>query len=421
MLGFFCYLLLEFNIQTMIKKITLLPLALFFLNGIIAQSTSTFSQEKLLEFNSYIQKEIDAKHIAGAEILIVQNDIVEWHESIGESNTETHESLAKNSIYYIQSMTKPIISVAIMQLVEKGLLGLDDAVYKYIPEVKSLKITTDTSLGLNGPTKPKKNTMTLRHLLSHTAGLTHGLGSNKFDQELFKLLYNETLNYKGHPNLESRINVLMNTPLIGEPGEQWVYSTGPDLLALILQRVSKQSVPEYLKEHIFAPLGMNDTGYNLNEQQAKRVMQLHNQNEAGGMELSPLQVPTQGNTVYGGTHGLFSSTKDYLTFCQMILHKGTWNGSKVLSEETIALMSENHVKEFLGPSRGFGLGFGIIRNSEIDPSPGSTGQLNWGGYFRTHFFIDQSLNLIALFMTQKMPANEDYSGALNQYVYAALK
>ena len=242
----------------MMKKITLLPLALFFLTGIIAQSTSNFSQEKLLEFNSYIQKEIDAKHIAGAEILIVQNDIVEWHESIGESNTETHESLTKNSIYYIQSMTKPIISVAIMQLVEKGLLGLDDAVYKYIPEVKSLKITTDTSLGLNGPTKPKKNTMTLRHLLSHTAGLTHGLGSNKFDQELFKLLYNETLNYKGHPNLESRINVLMNTSLIGEPGEQWVYSTGPDLLALILQRVSKQSVPEYLKQHIFAPLGMND-------------------------------------------------------------------------------------------------------------------------------------------------------------------
>ena len=102
MLGFFCYLLLDFNIQTMMKKITLLPLALFFLNGIIAQSASNFSQEKLLEFNSYIQKEIDAKHIAGAEILIVQNDIVEWHESIGESNTETHESLAKNSIYYIQ-------------------------------------------------------------------------------------------------------------------------------------------------------------------------------------------------------------------------------------------------------------------------------------------------------------------------------
>ena len=105
----------------------------------------------------------------------------------------------------------------------------------------------------------------------------------------------------------------------------------------------------------------------------------------------------------------------------MILHKGTWNGSQVLSEETTALMSENHVKEFLGPSRCFGLGFGVIRNSEIDPSPGSTGQLNWGGYFRTYFFIDPSLDLIALFMTQKMPANEDYSGALNQYVYAALK
>ena len=196
------------------KKITLLALSLLFLNGIIAQSNSRFSKEKLLEFNSYIQKEIDDKHIAGAEILINQNVVIVWHETIGESNTETNAPLDKNSIYYIQSMTKPIINVAITQLLEQCLLGLDDVVYKYIPEVKNLKKITDISLGLNGPPKPRKNTMTLRHLLINTAGLTHGLGTNKFDQELFELLYNQTLDYKRHPNLESRINVLMNSPLI---------------------------------------------------------------------------------------------------------------------------------------------------------------------------------------------------------------
>lgn len=119
--------------------------------------------------------------------------------------------------------------------------------------------------------------MSIHHLLTHTAGMTHGLGQSKLDQQIFKLLYNETLDYKGHPDLESRIDVLMRAPPIGEPGEQWVYSAAPDLLALIVQHVSKKSIPAYLKEHIFDPLGMSDTGYNLNEEQAKRVMQLHTQ------------------------------------------------------------------------------------------------------------------------------------------------
>ena len=283
----------------MMKKLFLAPIALFFFNGVFAQNTSGFSTEKLVEFNTYIQDEIDAENIAGAEILIAQNDVIAWQESFGKRNMKTTAPLNKNSIYYIQSMTKPLISVAIMQLVEKGMIGLEDPVHMYIPEVKNLRITTDVELGIDAPTRAPKKTMTIRNLLTHTAGMTHGLGSSKLDQELFKLLYNETLDYKGHPDLESRVDVLMHAPLIGEPGEQWFYSASPDLLALILQRVSKKSIPNYLKEHILDPLGMSDTGYNLNQEQSNRVMQLHSQKETGGLELSPLQVPTQGNTVYG--------------------------------------------------------------------------------------------------------------------------
>ena len=405
----------------MMKKLFLAPIALFFFNGVFAQNTSGFSTEKLVEFNTYIQDEIDAENIAGAEVLIAQNDVIAWQEIFGKRNMKTTAPLNKNSIYYIQSMTKPLISVAIMQLVEKGMIGLEDPVHMYIPEVKNLRITTDVELGIDAPTRASKKTMTIRNLLTHTAGMTHGLGSSKLDQELFKLLYNETLDYKGHPDLESRVDVLMHAPLIGEPGEQWFYSASPDLLALILQRVSKKSIPNYLKEHILDPLGMSDTGYNLNQEQSKRVMQLHSQKETGGLELSPLQVPTQVNSVYGGTHGLFSSAQDYLRFCQMILHEGTWNGSQILSKETVALMSKNHVGALLGPAGGFGLGFGMIRDAQIHPGPGSTGQLYWGGYFRTHFFIDPTLNLITIFMTQKLPHGDDYAIALNQYVYAALQ
>jgi CubicO group peptidase (beta-lactamase class C family) len=403
------------------KKLLQIAVTLFFFTGVFAQTPSGFSTEKLVEFNTYIQDEIDAENIAGAEILIAQNDVIAWQESFGKRNMKTGTPLDKNSIYYIQSMTKPLISVAIMQLVEKGMIALEDPVHKYIPAVKNLGITADVELGIDAPTRAPKKTMSIHHLLTHTAGMTHGLGQSKLDQQLFKLLYNETLDYKGHPDLESRIDVLMDAPLIGEPGEQWVYSAAPDLLALIVQRVSKKSIPAYLKEHIFDPLGMSDTGYNLNEEQGKRVMQLHTQKETGGIELSPIQVPTQGNTVYGGTHGLFSSAQDYMRFCQMILHEGTWNGSQVLSKETVALMSKNHVGELLGPAGGFGLCFGVIRDAQIHPGPGSTGHLYWGGYFRTHFFIDPSLNLIAVFMTQKLPHGDDYAIALNRYVYAALQ
>ena len=339
------------------KKLLQIAVTLFFFTGVFAQTPSGFSTEKLLEFRTYIQGEIDSENIAGAEVLIAQNDQIAWQESFGMRNMKTGTPLDKNSIYYIQSMTKPLISVAIMQLVEKGMIALEDPVHKYIPAVKNLGITADVELGIDAPTRAPKKTMSIHHLLTHTAGMTHGLGQSKLDQQLFKLLYNETLDYKGHPDLESRIDVLMDAPLIGEPGEKWVYSAAPDLLALIVQRVSKKSIPAYLKEHIFDPLGMSDTGYNLNEEQGKRVMQLHTQKETGGIELSPLQVPTQGNTVYGGTHGLFSSAQDYMRFCQMILHEGTWNGSQVLSKETVALMSNNHVGELLGPAGCFGLGF----------------------------------------------------------------
>ena len=159
----------------MMKKLFLAPIALFFFNGVFAQNASGFSTEKLVEFNTYIQDEIDAENIAGAEILIAQNDVIAWQESFGKRNMKTTAPLNKNSIYYIQSMTKPLISVAIMQLVEKGMIGLEHPVNMYIPEVKNLEITTDVELGIDAPKRAPKKTMTIRNLLTHNAEMTHGL------------------------------------------------------------------------------------------------------------------------------------------------------------------------------------------------------------------------------------------------------
>ncbi len=384
-------------------------------------SVQGFSLEKLDEFSKKIETYIEQDRMVGAEVLIHRNDETVWHKTFGLSNQKNNDSLERNSIYYIQSMTKPIISVAIMQLVEKGKINLDDPLEKYIPEAKQLRVALEVDKGYDSPTVSLNSSITITQLLSHTSGFSHGLGNSKLDRELFKKMYNTTLDYDAHKNLESRIHVLLKTPLIGQPGKQFYYSASPDFLALILQRVSKMSIPAYLKKNIFEPLQMNDTGYNLSENQSKRVMALHQYNKKKELITSADQVPTNGNTIYGGTHGLFSTAQDYLSFCQMILNEGVLNGKRILKKKTVRLMKQNHVGDMFNQSGvGFGLGFGIVTNEELSKGDARTGQLRWGGYFNTQFFIDPKESLIALLMTQRMPYSQEFPILLSKGVYNAL-
>lgn len=377
--------------------------------------------DKLAAFEEFLKNEITDGQIAGAEALAYHQDNIAWRTNLGYSDVDTQAPLTENSIYFLQSMTKPIMSVAIMQLVEQGRIRLDEDAATYLPELNQLEVINDLSTGVNGATSRRKSNISIQQLLTHTAGLSHGLGENLFDKELFKLMYNDLFDPAVYEKLEDRLAVLLQVPLIGQPGEQWYYSGATDVLALIVQKVSGQPINTYLREHIFTPLGMNETGYNLTAESAKRVMKVHLKNEEGKLITSPVQVPTQANTVYGGTYGLFSSMNDYLQFCKMILNQGSLNGKQVLEAETVALMQQNHVGTLLGPSRGFGLGFGVLVDTEKDPSPGSNGQIYWGGFFKTHFFIDPTEDLIAIFMTQKLPNTNEYVIALNRHVYGALK
>lgn len=389
------------------------------LQTVVAQDH--FDLDKLAAFEEFLKNEITDGQIAGAEVLVYHQDKIAWRTNLGYSDVDTQAPLTENSIYFLQSMTKPIMSVAIMQLVEQGRIRLDEDAATYLPELNQLEVINDLSTGVNGATSRRKSNISIQQLLTHTAGLSHGLGENLFDKELFKLMYNDLFDPAVYEKLEDRLAVLLQVPLIGQPGEQWYYSGATDVLALIVQKVSGQPINTYLREHIFTPLGMNETGYNLTAESAKRVMKVHLKNEEGKLITSPVQVPTQANTVYGGTYGLFSSMNDYLQFCKMILNQGSLNGKQVLEAETVALMQQNHVGTLLGPSRGFGLGFGVLVDTEKDPSPGSNGQIYWGGFFKTHFFIDPTEDLIAIFMTQKLPNTNEYVIALNRHVYGALK
>ena len=398
---------------------TLYLLLVLGLQTVVAQDHLNLDQ--LASFETFLKEEISNGQIAGVEAMVYHKNKIAWRTNLGYSDLNNRTPLTENSIYFLQSMTKPIMSVAIMQLVEQGRLSLDEKASAYLPGLKNLTVIDDLSTGVNGPTSKKERSITIQHLLTHTAGLSHGLEENVFDKELFKLMYKDLFDPAVYEKLEDRVAVLLQVPLIGQPGEQWYYSAATDVLALIVQEVSGQPINTYLKEHIFSPLEMNETGYNLTEESAKRLMKVHLKNEDDILVTSPVQVPTQANTVYGGTHGLFSSINDYLQFCKMILNEGELNGKQVLQPATVALMQENHVGKLLGASRGFGLGFGVLVDTEKDPSPASNGQIYWGGFFKTHFFIDPAEDLIAIFMTQKMPNTNEYVIALNRHVYGALQ
>ena len=384
-------------------------------------SQTNIDINQLVGFENFLNKEIKNGEIAGAEVLIFKNKKIIWHKNLGYKNYLSKISLKKNSIYYIQSMTKPIISVAIMQLIEKGLLKLNDLAEIYIPEMKNLKVIIDPNQGINGPKRDLERKITIKQLLTHTSGLSHGLGENLYEKQLFKLMYNELFDPADYNKLEERIEALFKAPLVGQPGEKWYYSASTDVLALILQRITKKPINIYLKENIFDPLEMDASGYNVNLNKEDRIMLVHLKNEEGELILSPTQVEIQGNNLYGGTHGLFSSIEDYLEFCKMILNNGILNGKKILSKKSINLMIKNHVGNFLGPSRGFGLGFGILVDAEKESSPANNGQIYWGGYFKTHFFIDSKEDLIAIFMTQKFPNSYEYIVELNKHINKAIR
>ncbi len=385
--------------------------------------------DKLNKIEDYINIEIENKKIAGAEFLVSKNNTIVTHKAVGFSNLKKKEKLLKNSIYYIQSMTKPIISVAIMQLYERGLISLGENIEKYIPEISELKVSKNVKQGSSGPTIPKNNIITIAQLLNHTSGISHGLGNSLLDKEVGNLIYGSEFSSKGitdyklHPDLESRTKALLKSPLVSQPGSIWYYGSGADLLALIIQRVTKKSIPVYLKENIFDPLKMNDTGYNIPKNKLKRLVKLHIYDDQNNLILSTNQPPNSDNKLYGGTHGLFSTPLDYLRFCQMILNDGILRGNRVLKSKTVELIKQNSVNDlFYSGYQGFGYGFAIEYNRMDSKKNSQKGILYWGGYFNTRFFIDLENDIISIWMTQKLPnlSVNGYHKVMKRYVYGSI-
>lgn len=389
--------------------------------GLFAQAQlnnpSEISLDRLVRYENVINKQVEEGKIPGAVTLVYKNGEIVQHESFGVSDIESGKPMLKNQVFFIQSMTKPIITTGIMMLYEEGYFQLSDPVEMYLPWFKDFKIANDPSLGIAGGTRPAKNKITIAQLLSHTAGFSHGIAAGKLEEEIREAMY-----MSPQENIESRVRTLVSLPLIGEPGEQWYYSASPDVLSLLIETFSGMITADFLQQRLFDPLEMKDTGYNLNEEQKERMVQVHTMDENGKLIKQENQTPTSGNTVFGGTHGLFSTAEDYLKFTRMLLNGGESNGIQFLSPKTIEVMTMDQADNLYdGAGHGFGFGFAVLENLAEAKKLGSVGQYFWSGAFCTFFFIDPKEDLISIFMTQMNPYSNYWGDKMRQMVYQSIQ
>ena len=401
------------------KLITFLALFLLISANLKAQklaSTKGIDKEALQRYESFLNSEIDNGNIAGAVSLISLGDSIVHHKAMGYSHLAEKDPMTTDHIFFIQSMTKPIVSTAMMILYDEGHFLLDDPVSKYLPKFEELTVLKKNEDGTYSQ-EELNNPIRIWHLLSHTAGFSHGLGTSEYDKKVYHALYNEK-----HETIHSRVDALLEFPLLDEPGKQWIYSASPDILAVLIEKFSGISCDQFLQTRIFEPLGMSSTGYNVSLARNHLVAGLHQAGENGKLISIPDWNSAQGNTVYGGTHGLYSTAADYAKFCRLIMDDGTYNDQRIISHKSVDIMTENHIVGLAySPGLGFGLGFGLKTDVAASKLIGSDGTVYWSGMFNTYFFIDPTENLIGILMTQSFPYNKYYWNKMRQFIYAAIE
>jgi CubicO group peptidase (beta-lactamase class C family) len=383
-----------------------------------AQKTSPeeagLSPEGLEHFANWIEREIEKGQLPMAEAVIYRNGVLGYHEVFGVNDMQAGSALKANQIFHLMSMTKPLVSVAFMMLYEEGHFRLKDKVADFLPEFKDLRVARNKREGIKVATDSLESPITIEQLLTHTAGFSHGLGGTPLDNEIAGALY-----YRPQASIATRVSTLASLPLVGQPGEQWYYSASPDVLARLIEHFSGMTVLEFMQERLFEPLGMKDTGYNIPSDEAGRMVANHAFTE-GTLGTAAMQLPNTGNTVYGGTHGLYSTAADYLRFCRMLLNGGELDGRRYLSPTTVEFMTLNHVGELREPGQGFGLGFGVITDVADSNIAGSVGTYYWSGAYCTYFFIDPAEDLIAIMMSQRSPFSGYHAEMMQQMVYQSI-
>ena len=394
-------------------------------------------EERLERVSEWLEQQIDSQRLAGASVLIARHGDIAYLRSAGQADVEQAKPFNEDTLVRIFSMTKPITSVAAMMLYEQGCFQLDDPVAKYLPEFAQTPVWKGGKHALQ-EVEAQTSPMLVKHLFTHTAGLTYGFMNTNVVDAQYRAM---GLEFPGKAEtLAQWVEQLATVPLICQPGSQWNYSVATDVLGRLVEVWSGQELADFFRDRIFTPLGMTETGFAVAPDQQQRFAALYAPLSGGdmssvGSKSSPTADAPRGGLklmesslkssyfkqpkLCSGGGGLTGSIGDYAKFCQMLLNGGQLNGARLLSPTTVNFMRLNQLpdgqdmaamgqpvwSETSYDGIGFGLGFAVV----IDPPKASVitskGEHHWGGAASTFFWIDPTEDLFVVFFTQLMPSS----------------
>jgi methyl acetate hydrolase len=366
------------------------------------------------QIDQVLRQKSDAKEIPGVVAMAATGSDVIYQGAFGKRDLSKDDAkenaMTADSVFWIASMTKAVTTAAGMQLVEQGKLSLDEPIGKLLPDLAAPQVLD--GFGADGAPKlrPATKAITLRHLMTHTAGFAYDMWNGDMVQYLEKT---------GTPAITTCQNAALQTPLMTEPGTRWEYGTNIDFVGKAVEAASGKRLDAYLRDHLFTPLGMSDTGFKIGESQRNRLVAMHARGEDGSLAPIPFELEQEPEFHMGGG-GLYGTAGDYIKFTQMILNKGNGNGNQLLKPETVALMSQNNIGELsmgkmisaippytndvdLYPDMDKKWGLSFLINTAKTPEGRSPGSLAWAGLANTYFWIDPARNVSGVILMQLLP------------------
>jgi CubicO group peptidase (beta-lactamase class C family) len=367
-----------------------------------------FSVERLERVTAGMQGYIDRRELAGTVTAVMRCGKLAYFHTAGMANLETGQPMQPDTLFRIYSMTKPVASVAVLMLFEEGRLRLTDPISRFIPAFdRKMQVAVNPDVG---PDCIEANRpITVRDLLTHTAGLSYGFDEESYLDKLYREQVWEVLESNREMPPTQLIEAIASLPLAHQPGSAFRYSMATDVLGHMVTLIAGMPFGDFLQTRIFDPLGMVDTFFCVPEEKRHRLAGVYNPSKNEGLE----QVKPSNETVYtnprcfqSGGGGLVSTASDYLLFSQMLLNRGELNGQRLLGRKTVELMISNHLPPGVHPfddrSCGFGLGVNVVLDIASTQNLGSVGRFGWSGAASTNFWIDPIEELIGLFLTQRM-------------------
>jgi CubicO group peptidase (beta-lactamase class C family) len=433
--------------MTTLRRRSLVPLALaasVWLAGVPLRAEAPappqpesvgLSSERLQRIDSAMQRYVDEGRMVGIVTLVLRNGRVVQHGAYGKADREAGAPMKKDTIFRIASQTKAFTSVAVMMLVEEGRIGLADPVSRFIPAFKKTTVAVAAPAGAveGSPVSavPAKREITIRDLLTHTAGIGYG-GGPAAAQWKAAGIQGWYFADRSEP-VSAVVERMAALPMDSQPGERYVYGYNTDILGAVVERVSGQTLGEFFQKRITGPLGLVDTQFYLPPAQKDRLAAVYAAKDDGTIERATDPKTGQGHYVEGprvahaGGAGLLSTARDYARFLQLLLSGGELDGVRLLSPKTVELMTVNHVGTLFAdqsPSNaglGFGLGFEVTEDVGRSGRYGSLGAFGWGGAYHTNYWADPKEKLVAVIMTQLLPAGtSDLHRTFRTLVYQSI-